>query len=247
MVKMSDIVEQGFWLASEGPRLGAQLIDTVSKYKEYENIELGAGAHTIVIPGFGTTNASTYFLRHVLNNRNHAAMKWCETRNTGFTKEVMDKTIIQVKTIADVTGQKVNLLGQSLGGCYARTVANAIPDHVGLVITMGSPINSLELVHSNTIKRYDSTVGEVGAAMLQYEEFYATFNPNPYSPTTSMYSKSDGVVHWTNSVIAETSMAENIEIDSSHFGMGFNLEIAQIIANRLTQNHEKWEKWSIKQ
>lgn len=243
MPKISDIVEHSFWLMTEGPRLGAQLMDTVSKYKHYESIQSGENTPTLIIPGFGTTNASTYFLRRVLNQRQHFAMKWCENRNTGFSSQVMEKTIVQVKTIADVTGKKVNLLGQSLGGCYARTVANAIPEYVGVVVTMGSPINSIELVHDNSIKKYDSIAGEVGAAVLQYEEFYKTFNPNPPVPTTSLYSKSDGVVHWTNSIIEETDLAECIEIDSSHFGMGFNLETAHIIANRLAQTPDTWHKW----
>ena len=234
--------EHTFWMMSEVPRLGAQLVDTASKYKEYENIDRGVKVPTIIIPGFSTTNASTYFMRRVLNQANHFAMPWCETRNVGFSPEVMERTIVQVKTIVEVTGKKVNLLGQSLGGCYARSVANAIPEHVNLVITMGTPINSLDLVHKNSIGKYDTVVGATGAAFLQYEEFFHTFNPNPSVPTTSLYSKSDGVVHWTNSIIPETDLSENVEIDTSHFGMGFDLETAQIVANRLAQIPEKWTK-----
>lgn len=242
--KLSAWFEHAFWMFSEGPRLGVQLVNTASKYKEYENLTKGDSHPAIVIPGFSTTNASTYFLRRVLNMNNHHAMKWCEDRNTGFSHEVMAKTIVQIKTISDVTGKKVNILGQSLGGCYARSVANAIPDHVNLVITMGSPINSIELVHKNSISKYDTLSGEVGAAVLQYEQFFDSFNQNPEVPTTSMFSKSDGVVHWTNSVIPESELSENIEIDSSHFGMGFNLETAHIVANRLAQKPETWQKWA---
>jgi len=235
-------IEHTFWMVSEGPRLGVQLVDTVSKYKAYEDIQRGNKNPTVIIPGFSATNASTYFMRRVLNQADHFTMKWCDGRNIGFSNEVMERTVVQIKTIAEVTGKKVNLLGQSLGGCYARSVANTIPEHVNLVITLGSPINSLALVHKNSIGKYDSVVGITGSALTQYEEFFPSFNPNPPVPTTSMYSKSDGVVHWTNSIIEETDISENIEIDTSHFGMGFNLETSQIIANRLAQSTDKWTK-----
>ena len=242
-----DFWEHNMWLISEGPRLGAQLVDTVSKYDQYKDIEEGTGVPTVVIPGFSTTNSSTYFMRKVLNDRDHRTIKWCQPRNNGFSQEVLERSIIQVKALADGSGHKVNVTGHSLGGCIARMVANEIPDYVNIVATLGSPINSIELVHDNSISKYDTVVGQVGAAVLQYEEFYELFNKNPPVPTTSLYSKSDGVVHWTNSVIPESDMSENIEVESGHFGMGFDLFTAEVIANRLAQMHHSWEKWEKKQ
>jgi hypothetical protein len=41
-------------------------------------------------------------------------------------------------------------------------------------------------------------------------------------PTTSVYSKSDGVVHWSSCLDYEGAKTENIEIIGSHSGMAHN-------------------------
>jgi pimeloyl-ACP methyl ester carboxylesterase len=235
-------LEKYYLLLSEAPRLGAQLTDTLLNLKDYENLERGNQIPTVVIPGFSAGNGSTFFMRSVLSQRNHNMIKWYNNRNIGFSDEVISLSIDQIKELADIHGTAVNIVGQSLGGCYARTIANAIPDHINVVVTMGSPITGLELVNPSTIHHYDITSGVVDAAITHHTEYLHTFYPNPPLPSTSIYSKSDGVVNWQHSILVESDLSESIEVDASHISMGFNLKTIKIIANRLAQKKDTWVK-----
>src|SRR5206468_7106529 len=55
-------------------------------------------------------------------------------------------------------------------------------------------------------------------------------------PTTSIYTKLDGVVNWRCSLTRESARAENIEILlASHIGLGGNPAALWAIADRLAQ------------
>ena len=60
-------------------------------------------------------------------------------------------------------------------------------------------------------------------------------------PTTSLYSKSDGIVAWQCSLNEPGPLTENIEIQASHFGMGLNPTALYAIADRLGQMEGKWQ------
>ena len=237
-------LEKYLWLIAEGPRLGAQIADTLINLQEYEKIEPGTGVNpTMVIPGFTAGNSSTFFLRKSLMQKGHNMVKWWQNRNHGFSEEVIQGTIDQVKRLANDSGETVNIVGQSLGGCFARTVANAIPDHVNVVVTLGSPLSGIDKVAENTINNYNSIAGMVDAALIHHDYYFDTFYPNPPVPSSSLYSKTDGVVFWEHSIVEDSDLSENIEIDTSHFGMGFHLITLQILANRLNQDPKNWKKW----
>lgn len=235
---------QYYWLAAEGPRLANQLVDTFIDYDKFKYLSNGSSHTTIVIPGFSTTNNSTAFLRKVLELNHHKAIEWVIHRNMGFDQKTMEESSKQILETADKSGKKVNIVGQSLGGCYARALANKHPDHVNMIITLGSPINGIGLINKHTIENYNEAVGLVDAAVIQHTEYFETFYPNPPCPVTSIFSKNDGVVHWSQSLITERKHSENIEIDSSHFGMGFNYDTLKIITDRLVQPPHNWKKWS---
>ena len=44
----------------------------------------------------------------------------------------------------------------------------------------------------------------------------------PPVPTTSIYSRTDGIVSWRCSLNEPSAIAENIEVHASHVGMGMN-------------------------
>jgi hypothetical protein len=61
-------------------------------------------------------------------------------------------------------------------------------------------------------------------------------------PTTSIYSKTDGVVAWQCSLNDE-SHTENIEVHASHIGMGMNPLALYAIADRLRQDPARWKRF----
>jgi hypothetical protein len=62
-------------------------------------------------------------------------------------------------------------------------------------------------------------------------------------PTTSIYSKTDGVVAWQCSINPDEPHAENIEVHASHIGMGMNPLALYAIADRLAQDPQRWERF----
>lgn len=229
------------WLISEAPHLAFQLSNTF--LKKHKNIEWGNNKPTLFIPGFGASNTSTYIIRKILNNKNHNIIKWELNKNTGFNENIIENTLIQVKEIAHYYQQPINLIGQSVGGCFARSIANTIPEYVNNVITLASPINDIKMVNPHSLKQYDTTAGLINAAIIHHSEHIDTFFPNPPLPVTSIFSKMDNIVHWSQSIIKENKLSENIEVDTTHFGMMANLEIIEILSNRLNQYKTSWKKW----
>ena len=60
-------------------------------------------------------------------------------------------------------------------------------------------------------------------------------------PTTSIMSKTDGIVNWRMSLAQESPIAENIEISATHMGMGANPAVLWAIADRLAQAEGQWK------
>jgi hypothetical protein len=59
-------------------------------------------------------------------------------------------------------------------------------------------------------------------------------------PSTAIYSRSDGVTAWENCLAHIDHQSENVEVNSSHFGMVMNTTVFQIVADRLSQTEHSW-------
>lgn len=67
----------------------------------------------------------------------------------------------------------------------------------------------------------------------------------PPVPTTSILTKSDGIVHWRGSIQHGADLpgakVENIEVHASHCGLGVNPAAIYAIADRLAQPEGEWQ------
>jgi dienelactone hydrolase len=134
------------------------------------------------------------------------------------------------------TGRKVSLVGWSLGGVYAREVAKRCPDSVRTVITLGTPFGSLRGAnHAGTI--YKLVNGDTSQLTPELE---ARLRECPPVPTTSIYSKTDGIVSWRGCIERKSERSESVEVSASHLGMGTHPEVLRIVANRLAQPEGQW-------
>ncbi|MDH3754731.1 MAG: alpha/beta hydrolase, partial [Acidimicrobiia bacterium] len=59
-------------------------------------------------------------------------------------------------------------------------------------------------------------------------------------PTTSIYTRTDGIVHWRTCLVRPGPISENVEVHGSHCGLGFNPAVAFVIADRLAQRADRW-------
>jgi pimeloyl-ACP methyl ester carboxylesterase len=139
-------------------------------------------------------------------------------------------------------GRKVSIVGWSLGGLYAREIAKVNPDVVRQVISLGSPISG-RYRHSDARHLYRAINGPPSAEEQLRRQ---AVNSPPPVPTTSIYSKTDGIVSWEGSVQrhygedGNADQVENIEVPASHIGLGFNALVMYVLADRLSQKEGEW-------
>jgi hypothetical protein len=103
---------------------------------------------------------------------------------------------------------------------------------VRYVVTLGSPFAD-DVRATNATRLYEALSGEtVGSdpALLQ-----ALAGDLPV-PTTSIYSRADGIVNWRTCRLRPSDTSENIEVHlASHVGLGVNPAALWAIADRLAQ------------
>ena len=196
----------------------------------------GDGHAVLVLPGLVASDASTGLLRRYLKYRNYDVHGWGQGRNLGPRPGVEKGMVDLLKKLADQSGQKVSVVGWSLGGVYARMLAASHTDEVRDVITLGSPFVGSGHA-TNAWRIYESVSGQ----NADDEQRWSQVRPTPSVPTTSIYSRTDGVVAWQCSLEKAGPHTENIEVLASHLGLGFHPAVLFALADRLAQPEGEWK------
>lgn len=202
----------------------------------------GDGHTVVVFPGLTTGDISSLPLRRYLDSLGYQTHGWGQGLNLGPRPGVLEAAKAEVQRIHAASGQPISLLGWSLGGVYAREMAKEFsrqqPGMVRSVITLGTPFGAGH-TSTNAWRLYQLASGRnIEVEMQSYDLPVA-----PPVPTTSIYSRSDGIVAWQGSVQTPgTSPApsENIEVRASHFGIGLNPSAWWAVADRLAQAPGQW-------
>jgi len=196
----------------------------------------GDGHPVLVFPGLIAPDMSTLPLRRFLKGRGYVAVPWQQGINLGPREGVIESCLGRVRDLYEAHGRKVSLIGWSLGGLYAREVAKVYPDAVRQVITLGTPFTGHPKA-TNAWRLYEFVTGhKIGAA-----ELHEPLRTPPPVPTTSIFSRTDGVVAWQCSLEKEGPLTDNIEVEASHLGMGLNPMTFFAIADRLAQPEDAWQ------
>ena len=118
-------------------------------------------------------------------------------------------------------GRTVTVIGQSLGGIYARLLARESPDAVRQVITLGSPYRMVEGDRSSATGLWQQVQhlhnGDLSLMHLREQD-----RPPLQVPASSFYSRTDGVAPWQTCIDVVREHTENIEVRGSHVGMAVN-------------------------
>jgi pimeloyl-ACP methyl ester carboxylesterase len=202
----------------------------------------GDGHAVIVLPGLGASDRSTVLLRRFLRDLGYEAYGWEQGRNTGARAGMELIMRERLRKLHARTGRKVSLIGHSLGGIYARELAKLEPDSVRQVITLGSPFAG-NLRSTNASLLYERLTGEQINAMSA--EQVARLHAKPPMPTTSIYSKTDGIVAWPCSIEGNDHEGESIHLRAaSHLGMAACPTALYLIADRLAQAEGQWQPFA---
>ena len=209
----------------------------------------GDGHPVLFFPGFMTSDTFTAPLRNCVEEKGYKTYGWDKGINFGFDEATAEHLKKRLKQVFDENGgRKVTLVGHSLGGVYARELAREFPEMVRGVVTMGTPFGMMDDPESATSKRLS--------------QIYKFFNPEsvdaghadirdrgltpPPVPTTSLYSKDDGIVVWKAALNPSAPQAENIEVYGSHLGMTCNPMTVAAVLDRLAQKEGEWKPFDPK-
>ncbi len=197
----------------------------------------GDGHPVLVLPGLMAGDGSTRLLRRYLTELGYDAHGWGLGRNLGPHPGVREAMLERLDRLRDASGRKLSIVGWSLGGTYARTLAMRRPEAVRNVITLGSPI-----------------AGDARSTRAQRVYAWASGQPRAYNgspppwrpvpddvPATSIFSRSDGVVAWRASRQPEGPLTENVEVVGSHIGLGVHAPVLYVIADRWAQPEGRWQ------
>ena len=160
----------------------------------------GDGHPVMLIPGF-------------------TAEGWGQGRNLGVSGDRLEQLQRRVRQLAERHGAAVSVIGWSAGGLYARALGTRQPDSVRLVITMGSPfkLNEDNLHYLpegiHRLHRRLSPASERDDAIGAY-----CWNAPPPVPTSSLYSRADGLAPWPFCLDHAARRCENVHVPGSHAG-----------------------------
>ena len=144
----------------------------------------------------------------------------------------------RVDELHRASGRRVSLVGWSLGGLYAQQLARMAPGSVRGIVTLGSPVvrgAAWLRAASRIVDRTTPLVPSVATLPRPWAE------AGPLRvPATSVYSRADGIVHWSSCTYELRPRRENIEVRGSHLGLAHNPAVLWLLADRLGMPETAW-------
>jgi pimeloyl-ACP methyl ester carboxylesterase len=200
----------------------------------------GDGHPVLTLPGFLASDLSMAPMRRYLKELGYDTHAWNNGRNIGGVLRMRAAMRDRLAAVHTATGRKVSVIGWSLGGVYARDLALQAPDMVRSVVTLGSPFAN-DIRATNATRLYEALSGEAVEDNAELRNALAGDLP---VPTTSIYSRTDGVVNWRTCILRPSDTAENIEVYlASHIGLGVNAAALWAVADRLAQSEGQFRQF----
>ena len=204
----------------------------------------GDKSPVVVIPGFLGCDAYLLEMRLWLRRVGYRPQRSGIGVNAECPEILAQRLLKTVSRAYARHKRRVHLIGHSLGGVLARSVACMAPDQVASVITLASPFRgvrvnpfvgqALALVRGRVSLRRGcpdddcfSRSCSCGFSATLQERFPARIHQ------VAVYSKKDGVVDWQTCI--NGSLKTDVEVESSHVGMAWNAQVYRIIAERLAE------------
>jgi len=150
-----------------------------------------------------------------------------------------------IENALEETGRKVHLIGHSLGGVIARSVAGQRPKDVASVITLAAPIRgtvvnravlrAAEAVRLHILKEHGAGVLPecyTGGCTCNFLDSLRRKVPQSMVET-AIYTRHDGVVDWRYCRTMKPDV--DVEVPGTHIGMAFNPAAYTVVAERLAK------------
>jgi len=228
--------------------LGAEPFRAACEYARHhlakaERSRPGDGHPVVIFPGLGADGNSVATLREHCRSLGYEAFDWGQGFNTGPQGDLdrwLETLQAQVSDLLAGHAQPATLIGWSLGGLYAREIGKLMAPRLRQVITIGTPFNA-DADHTRAGWLFRLLSGSSATLNAALSERLRT--PPPLR-TTSIYSRTDGIVAWQTCRHEQRSkLVQDIEVDGSHIGLGWNRAVLDAVADRLGQASGPWRRY----
>ncbi len=219
--------------ALEVPRAFASLPALIAARERLLAMPRGDGRPVLLLPGLVNSDRSTIVLRRYLNALGYRAEGWGLGRNLGSRAIGANGELLfdRIRKLQAETGQRVTLIGISLGGIMARLAAHRVTDAVREVITISSPYAGHPRA-TNVWRVFELVSGEKVDAAHVTEQRAEIIAPLPV-PATAIWSRSDGLVNGTICRMEDEPGCRTIEVRSSHLWVQMRAEVLVAVAGVL--------------
>ena len=174
----------------------------------------GQGRPVIVIPGLLSNDRSTALLRSSLAAAGFVVEGWGQGLNTGARPDQIARLEARLADLAARTGQPVVLIGWSLGGLFARVLAQRHPGLCRLVVTLGSPFSG-DRRANNAWRVYEA----LNDHTVDAPPFAEDPGEKPSVRTIAVWSRRDGIVAPRCAEGEARQSDVRIEVPFKHFEM----------------------------
>ena len=230
----------------------ACLINPLSMTFLYANTPNGNGKPVLILPGLGGTKETLLPLHYLLRSRGYRTYDWKQGINFGRSGAPLQNILEVAEGIYNKTGQKLTIVGHSMGGVMGQCVTSLNPEIVDKVITLGSPIN-----YQGDPKVLDVVIGLMQEHRLAEEgsrgdikhllESFRKAKTEFGIPTTHIYTRRDRIIGSNGGFASKiTNETDNIEIYSSHIAMGYNASALHAVGQKLALPESEQEPFDFR-
>ncbi|MDT4906168.1 MAG: triacylglycerol lipase [Pseudonocardiales bacterium] len=209
----------------------------------------GPAAPAVLVPGFISGDVSLKVLARHLRRQGHRTFRSEIGANLGCTDVMVDRLAQRVERVVNDEGRKVVLVGHSRGGMIVKLAAGRRPDLVAGVVVLSAPVTGtlsvaahvraqLEMLFRLNQRGFSRVIGQDCVTGECAARIAAELQgPFPVDVAyTSVYSRADAIIDWNTCL---DPAAELVEVDSTHTGMGTDLAVHRIVAERLAVISER--------
>ncbi len=194
---------------------------------------LGPPRPVLVLPGFVSGDSATLPLRLFLRSIGHKPSGWRVGLNVGASHHIAEGVDRTLRDLAQEFGEPIDIIGWSAGGILGRVLALNRSELVRQVISLGSPIN-MESSQTNIgyLQRLSAKL---------FLEMPRRFDLDRVPvPSTTIWTRTDGVVPGLACRQSIRHNAEVVEVRGSHTGLGANPAVFYVLADRLALPRSAW-------
>ena len=221
----------------------------------------GQGRAVLLIPGYLAGDASLAVMTRWLRGLGYRTRKAGIRSNVDCSAAVVACLEERLELMAEQSGDRVAIIGQSRGGIIARGLAKRRPDLVSGIVTLGSPNAGMLDIHPFVLASVLG-VGTLGSLRVPHlftfrclfgnccSEFRESLSNVDFPEEVgykALYSRRDGIVSWR--ACLDNAADDLIEVDSTHCGMAVNPQVYGIVGRALAEfsdfaDEPVWTEWT---